>query len=120
MPRTKDYTAYWRLWRVFAWSVLIAIPLLLTAQLHILVSNTVLGSEQTELAATGLTPATAALADGDDVRFRFLVNVPSQDRWIGDVGIIRPQVKTWGLLMAISGYFDFDIATARLVLAPKS
>ena len=63
--------------RVLAWSALMAVTLLLALLLQALAAGALVetGPVGPPDACLSAGPATAALADGDDVRARFLVNL---------------------------------------------
>jgi hypothetical protein len=64
-----------RRFQVLAWSVLAAVMLLLASLLQAVVSSGVAEAVPTTQAIDHRSPSTAALADGDDVRARFLVRL---------------------------------------------
>ena len=68
-------------WRVVAWSALIAVILLLAALLDAVATSALIESPPPGPFAScrSAEPATAALADGDDVRLRFLANLCGQE-----------------------------------------
>ncbi len=61
--------------RVLAWSTLMAITLLLALLLQALAASALVTPEPAARAAACQTSAGAALADGDDVRARFLAGL---------------------------------------------
>jgi len=61
---------------VVAWSVLLASTVLLASVFHAVAGRAVGGPGATAPIPVRLSPATAALADGDDVRARFLAGRP--------------------------------------------
>ena len=61
--------------RVLAWSTLTAITLLLAFLLQALATSALIASGPAAPPAACQTPVGAALADGDDVRARFLVQL---------------------------------------------
>ncbi|MGI9148614.1 MAG: hypothetical protein ACR2IK_19060 [Chloroflexota bacterium] len=65
--------------RVLAWSALLAITLLLAVLLQTLAASAqgASGPSAPPTACQSASPATAALADGDDVRARFLAHLCS-------------------------------------------
>jgi len=79
--------------QIAGWSSLTAVALLMASLLNVAVT-TGSGAVQAAPTRTFSSPATAALADGDDVRARFLANAPGGDcaealsaglnTWVGD------------------------------------
>jgi hypothetical protein len=61
--------------RVLAWSVLIATTVLLALLLQSLAASALVAPRSAEERAACLSTAGAALADGDDVRARFLADL---------------------------------------------
>jgi hypothetical protein len=61
---------------VVAWSVLLASILLLASLFHAVAGRALDGPGATAPTPVRVSPATAALADGDDVRARFLASRP--------------------------------------------
>jgi hypothetical protein len=63
--------------RAFAWAALLALCLLLATALQAMASKALIEPRPSS-SAVELSPVTAALADGDDVRARFLAGLRSQ------------------------------------------
>jgi hypothetical protein len=64
-------------WRVLAWSTLVAVILLLAVLLQVVATSALIEPLPPAPSAScqSAEPAAAALADGDDVRVRFLANL---------------------------------------------
>jgi len=75
MPRTHEGTTN-RIGRnVFAWSAFAATTLLLASLVQTMVTRALVEPAQSSSIAVDVSPATRALADGDDVRARFLASI---------------------------------------------
>jgi hypothetical protein len=65
--------------RVVAWSALLATAMLLAVLMQSLAASALVARPSAETRATCLSVAGGALADGDDVRARFLTNLCGTD-----------------------------------------
>jgi hypothetical protein len=64
--------------QVLAWTALLAVTLLLAVLLQATVTKAMFRAAQAASAPLGPSPATAALADGDDVRARYIIGTPPE------------------------------------------
>jgi hypothetical protein len=71
-------------WRAFAWAALIALSLLLASLFQAMATKALVAPAQSS-SPVHLSPATAALANGDDVYARFLANQRAQGLGSGSV-----------------------------------
>ena len=75
MPRADRGTAHLRPRNMLTWSLLLACALVLASLFHSMVVRALGGPAMTASAFARLSPVTAALADGDDERARFLASI---------------------------------------------
>jgi hypothetical protein len=75
MPRTDKGTAHLRPRNVLAWSLLLACVLVLASLFHSMTVKALGGPAMTPSTPARLSTLTAALADGDDERARFLASI---------------------------------------------
>jgi hypothetical protein len=78
MSRADKHSTRPRRRTVMAWSVLLASTLVLASLFEAVAGSALGGPVKTTPIPVRLSPATAALADGDDVRARFLASLRAQ------------------------------------------